>query len=490
MRCLSLVLLAACAAAPSAQQSPPPAALELDHTPVVIEDAMTLTATGAQPGDTVYFGLGNALGAGPCPASLGACLGITGNVQLLATAPADSTGTASVTLTVPASVPEGAPVAFQAAVLGANAALSMPTLTEATHFWSSITGDVLIAGLSYDLHWHASPSLSGAVSLRLGGTTVPVASLPSTQASMLLPLLTPTSRNYTLQLDAGPLGLFSSPSFPVGALVGFDWDGTEERMLRFDPLTGQLHPIGVVDDLAFWGGRTLFDADNDRVYVIGTNAAGDDWIYRMGTDGSYQGKTALNVQVGGPQLLSDGTILSFSWDGTQELMQIIEPNTGLVITRGVVPDLMWWSNQTFVDESVGLVWVIGTTAAGDDFIWVMDLATGAPVDAIPLSDASQVGGGLKLRNDGKIVGARWNGTFEELVETDLSTGITTVIGQVGDLAFWSGRTVLTPGNDQFFVWGNNNADEKLWALDPYTGAMLDEYVLPASTSMSGQQLVY
>lgn len=97
-RYLLLAALAACST--SASQLAPPG--ELMVSPLVPGEPAVMTAVGANPGERVYFGIGDP-GTGACFAS--GCLGIV-NVTLLGRERANATGVA----TRMVMVPEGAPL--------------------------------------------------------------------------------------------------------------------------------------------------------------------------------------------------------------------------------------------------------------------------------------------------------------------------------------------------------------------------------------------
>jgi hypothetical protein len=77
------------------------------------------TATGANPGEAIYFVRAFGLGNGPCPSVIGGgCLDLDpGSVALLGNTPADGTGAASWDMPIPASAPVGATLAVQAVVV-------------------------------------------------------------------------------------------------------------------------------------------------------------------------------------------------------------------------------------------------------------------------------------------------------------------------------------------------------------------------------------
>jgi hypothetical protein len=119
MRLLPLIALFACteSLSPSAQQPPP---LDLEVSTLVPGARVTFTVRGAPPGEAVLIGRGTGLGPGPCPPSLGGdCLDIL-NPVLVGAATADAQGVAVLRLTLPVTVPAGAVLHTQAAVLGAT----------------------------------------------------------------------------------------------------------------------------------------------------------------------------------------------------------------------------------------------------------------------------------------------------------------------------------------------------------------------------------
>jgi cysteine-rich repeat protein len=98
---------------------PLPQSLALTTTAVVPGRAMTMTVTGLHPNELVYIVRSTRVQpAGMCIAPLGGdCLDLRAPAVLLTDGVADAAGTAELTLTVPTSVPVGAPVALQAVAL-------------------------------------------------------------------------------------------------------------------------------------------------------------------------------------------------------------------------------------------------------------------------------------------------------------------------------------------------------------------------------------
>jgi hypothetical protein len=77
---------------------------------------VTVTVTGAVPGQSVALGAGTRRAAGPCPAVIGgACLDVAGSLRSLGSATADGAGTARIAFVVPAGLPAGLSVWSQVA---------------------------------------------------------------------------------------------------------------------------------------------------------------------------------------------------------------------------------------------------------------------------------------------------------------------------------------------------------------------------------------
>lgn len=112
-----LVLLAACAEQDAAllpdEALPPP--LDLDVTDLVPGQRVTFTASGAFPGDTIWYAYSlSGRGNGPCPqAFAGMCSDLVRATPLTSTV-ANGQGIATFNTTLPPTVPNGTRVWFQA----------------------------------------------------------------------------------------------------------------------------------------------------------------------------------------------------------------------------------------------------------------------------------------------------------------------------------------------------------------------------------------
>lgn len=108
-------------------QAAPPVSLQTSTALPGQSLTLTLSVTGAVPGERVWFVRGASIGAGACPVP-GVCLDVVGHV-LLGDRVADGAGVAELTVALPTGVPVGGSAAMQAvAATGTGFALA-PAVT-------------------------------------------------------------------------------------------------------------------------------------------------------------------------------------------------------------------------------------------------------------------------------------------------------------------------------------------------------------------------
>jgi hypothetical protein len=116
-RSLLALGLLACGSPQPAEPLPgtsPPPTLDLQVSLVSPGEPLVLSVEGLPPGDPVWFVRGAQAGQGPCPPSLGGCLGIR-NATVLGEVLAGVDGVATFSGLVPETVPVGRQALFQAA---------------------------------------------------------------------------------------------------------------------------------------------------------------------------------------------------------------------------------------------------------------------------------------------------------------------------------------------------------------------------------------
>lgn len=161
---LLALALAACQADPSALPAPVAPPPDLTLPTLVFAQPASLLVSGLAPGDHVYVAASlRGIGRGPClPALGGVCLGIRAAAVVVGDAIADANGEALVGITLPATVPDGTAIAFQAVVpRGPNqpAALGAPTVGVVQPDWD---GDGFAPGAGGDCDDFAPTVYPGA----------------------------------------------------------------------------------------------------------------------------------------------------------------------------------------------------------------------------------------------------------------------------------------------------------------------------------------
>jgi hypothetical protein len=467
MRLLLLALLG-CASTPDAPQRPaPPADLTLSATPAVPGTPFTVTAGGAQPGESVFLGLGQAVGAGPCIANLGgACLDLTGNVQLLGSATANSTGEATLTLQLP-DLPDGTAFALQAAVRrgpgGGSSVLSRPLPGVVTDLWTFPGPDeVLLGGRRWTLWWLPATDVSGVLEVSVG-SSLPVGAVTGgvlEETSLVLPSAS--------QPVPSRLGIPGGPGahFTVGAMVAID-DATG-TYFAYDLYGATPTPLGSAPT-----GGDLHAVPGGPMVLQQWRSSGPPRLHRLDpATGASLGDVVVPFLTG-LQVSTDGTVRGIT--GADNHLTAVDPVSGVRVEHPPF-GMVRWTGQTLLDEARGLFYVSGEDAAGDAWLWGLDLTTGVPSLQSPLPRPDGMGSSPVVRSDGWFVAADWQ--TNDVVVTDPATGDVRAIATIPDMGFPSGQIFYTPA-DTLYVWGTSDTGvSRQWLLDGFTGETLDTVDLP------------
>ncbi|MEO1273075.1 MAG: hypothetical protein AAFX99_33725, partial [Myxococcota bacterium] len=151
-----------------------------------------------------------------------------------------------------------------------------------------------------------------------------------------------------------------------------------------------------------------------------------------------------------------GSLIGIRWNpeaGEEELFKL-DPMTGQTITYGVVGDLtsIQWTYPVLVDQDRGLVYVDGFDASNTQKLYVMDMWTGDLLNTIAMNQPTA---GWEINSEGAIIYFRWNdeARVQEMLRLDPTTGISELMGTVGDLEAWSQETVIDNANDRIYAFG-------------------------------------
>jgi len=271
----------------------------------------------------------------------------------------------------------------------------------------------------------------------------------------------------------------------VGSLAAFSWNGSAEEYWWLNVHNGNKKLVGTVGDMQSWAMNTLVnDHQQDRVYIVAFDAAQTQKVYSLhAKTGALLADppiTGTSAALLGLVFTSAGMLVGFAWDGAAmvERMYSIDSNTGAATTLGIVGDLQYWQTETTYSPLTNEIYVAGIAPDNTHKLYVMDGQTGALVRSLPFtSNGAPITDvlGLATNSLGHLIAYRWNGSAEQMLRIDTTTGVATELGLVGDLQTWATTADINITNDRAHVVGINAAMEsKLYTLDTITGALLDE----------------
>lgn len=153
-----------------------------------------------------------------------------------------------------------------------------------------------------------------------------------------------------------------------------------------------------------------------------------------------------------------------------------------------IADLVFWSSETAT--STENVYVLGQDADMTGAVFTLNnsgvLQHRAPLTMNGAALADQLSG-LSVNGAGELVAFRWSSTLE-YVRIDPKTGVTNVIGTVGDLQAWIGIAVANATTNEVYVIGNNGTEDKIYVMDAISGVVSDAHRIEAAPA--GVVLVY
>ena len=194
----------------------------------------------------------------------------------------------------------------------------------------------------------------------------------------------------SLALDAAGEQLTNLVVSRSGELLGFVPSPVGgQDLIVLDRTSGSMSVLSTLVDVQSWSGEVAYDAATDTLHLVGNGLTG--WtLYQLdATEGSVLHTAPLTLAGAdfSPLGLSvvAGELLGFTWDGAQELLLSIDPESGVAVERGVVGDLAFWSTVA-VPDLVGKISVFGSNAVGQAKLYTLDTETGALDSASELSE--------------------------------------------------------------------------------------------------------
>jgi hypothetical protein len=262
-------------------------------------------------------------------------------------------------------------------------------------------------------------------------------------------------------------------------LVVFDWNATEgvEEIRQLDPSTGAITTLGTVGDLRWWHGEALFDAATNRAYVTGATDTWQPSLYAVDVaSGSLLGSAWLDrsgvILVGADDV---GDLVGIAWDAAISTYEVlsIDPDNGATSETGELTGLYGWQGDGAVSADRETLYAIGSTAGGDDQLFVFDLGTGAVTATRDLARGNLTIAGLDAAGD--LIGLGWDAGALTAFRIAVATGTITEIGLMGDVATWTRQCSLDPVAGVLYAAGSPaGGSPKLYQMTLATAAVTSD----------------
>lgn len=146
-----------------------------------------------------------------------------------------------------------------------------------------------------------------------------------------------------------------------GDVFGAYWTGTEEALVQIAPSTGDVLTIGALGDLRWWSDQLVYDMPTHTAYATGGNdsTTTNYFLYSF----SVASQTCTSVPVAHPYAFADVTddrkVIGAYWNDSVEIVDLIDPTTGIATEAGGFGDLRTWSGQMAYDRNTRTVYAIG-----------------------------------------------------------------------------------------------------------------------------------
>jgi outer membrane protein assembly factor BamB len=301
-----------------------------------------------------------------------------------------------------------------------------------------------------------------------------------------------------------------SPEVPVrvGSFAGFRWTGSVEEYYWINVVTGEQKTLGTVGDLQNFGfGAAAADPSRGEVYVVGSNGR-ETKVYVLDAksgelvrsaplreDANSAASTATYL---GVNATDAGQLTAFRRDFAQnrELVVRIDTATGKTTVLGALSDLSAYNGSVAHAPAAGALFLVGVANDGRTKLYEVDARTGTERSSKPLVEKGApienlLGNiaGLQATPAGRLIGFRWNGTAQEMVSIDTSTGDTAAFSAPFDLKTWTGVAGVNATTGIAYVLGFDATEaSKVYALDIASGALL--FTSPVAQIPQNGVLVY
>jgi hypothetical protein len=237
--------------------------------------------------------------------------------------------------------------------------------------------------------------------------------------------------------------------------------------------TGAFTFRGVVGDLATWSGQSFLDGNT--LYVTGTNSGGNNRLYVLNatTGASINAVNTGNAQsyyLGGKNAAGELIVIWYDTGSAVERFGVMNPTTGVVTPRGQVGNLATWNGQSRMAGNT--MYVFGNSAGGTHNLYVVDTVGGTTTGTVNVGAGNTYFmAGLNSAGELVVIWYDTGGAVERFGVMNKTTGAVTPRGVVGDLATWSGQSMLE-GNTLYAI-GNGASATNLYIYSSLTGSEVD-----------------
>ena len=322
---------------------------------------------------------------------------------------------------------------------------------------STGTGASRAAGGSTGTTTPGPPLLGAGGSLGTGG----VVSVPPVASTAKPPLPPPPPAPPPPPgSDGGVIDYVLAGVTNSGEILAAFWNGSYEKIVLVNPATDQNKDLGQLGNLQSWTSQFIYDS-KATAYAVGNDARFAHYVYSFSLDDRKTTTTPIDASDGSTGdytlggVTSSGVLVAMYGVGA---VYYLDPKTGMQTHVGDFDGMTSWQAQLVYDDSKRTVYAIGNSGGFDTFyLFSLNLDTGKTtrpyLGAIEGGMINYILGGLT--QDGRLVGAYWDGTAEKAILIDPATGSVDIVGTFGNLRMWSGQLVYGGVPSTAFAYGQD-----------------------------------
>ncbi len=176
-------------------------------------------------------------------------------------------------------------------------------------------------------------------------------------------------------------------------ILGAYWtDSVEVAVDIIDPATGAGAFVGNLAGMGGWScGAMTYDHAAHVVHAIDVDPSLGPRLYSLDLNAQTASSVVLahGYTLGG--VTATGSIVGAYWTGSAEAVDLIDPATGAGTFVGNLGDLAMWGGSITFDVTAGVAYAIGSTAAGANRVYSLDINTtlGSSAPSLPYTLARQ-----------------------------------------------------------------------------------------------------